>query len=224
MAIPGMIAEKLNRLRLIAITDSGVLAWPMLLDIAGRALDAGLPALMLREQILENGPLRPFAEQMRARTQARGALLIVNRRLDLAQSIRADGVHLGKVGPSIAEAKNLLGPDVMIGYSAHSVDEGLRAFQDGAHYVTLSPIFATQTKRNFLPLGLEKLSELVQLAPGPVIALGGVGPGNMSDIMACGAYGVASIRAVFAAKDPGRVTRHLIALIETQDSLGSMSG
>ena len=131
----------------------------------------------------------PIARRLKNCAEKTGALLIVNRRLELAKEIGADGVHLGARGPGIAGgAREKLGAAVLIGYSAHGVAEGLRALGAGADYVTLSPIFATPSKAGiFEPLGLEPLAELARQAPGRVIALGGISEENIEAVLRAGA-------------------------------------
>lgn len=208
------LQKKLTRLRLVAITDSQVMEWTEMEQVAERALGAGLPALMLREKAMSDEALAPIAQRLREATREAGALLIVNRRLELAQAVAADGVHLGASGPSIREALDALEPGMLVGYSAHSIPEALGAFEEGAHYVFFSPIFETPSKRGILaPVGLEALAELTQKAPGPVLALGGITRENIAQVMKVGAHGVALIRAIFGAVDPTQATRELVGLI-----------
>ncbi|MCL5269260.1 MAG: thiamine phosphate synthase [bacterium] len=214
MNVSAITADRLHHLRLVGITDSSVLPWPLMDGAIGRALDAGLPALMFRENTMEPDQLASWGRALRLRTRERGALLIINRWLDLARAVRADGIHLGEGGPTVDEARRALGPDALVGYSAHAPDEALAAFAAGADYVTLSPIYATESKPGTNPLGLTPLSVLTRKTPGPVIALGGIGPAQVSSVMNVGAHGVGVIRAIFAAKDPDRATRHLLAMIE----------
>lgn len=201
----------LASLSLLAITDRHVIGMGSLVAAAREALDAGLPSLMLREKDLPEEDILPIAGELRAETARFGALLIVNRRLSLARAIGADGIHLGADGPTIHEARHALGPDAIIGYSAHGVDEALRAFAAGSHYVLLSPIYPTPGKAGIMDaIGLDPLRRLAARAPGPVLALGGVGLGQLREVAAAGASGVAVIRAVFGARSPRDATRALL--------------
>jgi thiamine-phosphate pyrophosphorylase len=203
--------------RLIAITDATSTpgGWSAILRLADAALGAGLPALMLRDKTLSDADLLPFARDLRQATRAAGALLIVNRRLDLARAIGADGVHLGATGPAIAEAREAMGPSLLIGYSAHAPGEALDALAHGADYVTFSPVFATPSKAGILePVGIEALATLARQAPGRVIALGGIDRTNLAAVMQTGAAGAAVIRAVFGQANPAQATRELIALAD----------
>lgn len=200
-----------DAMRLLAVTDRAVMGMGDLVGAARRALAAGLPALMLREKDLPDEELLPIAGELRAATNPSGALFIVNRRLKIARASGADGAHLGIDGPSLAEARRELGEEAILGYSAHDLNEALRAFDSGADYVVFSPIFETPSKQGVLaPVGLEALARLVETAPGPVLALGGVELSNVAQIAATGAAGMAAIRAIFASADPGRATADLL--------------
>lgn len=208
------IQGTLQKLRLIAITDLQSMSTMAMEAAAGAALGAGLPALMLREPTMERETLMSLARRLRTLTRAAGSLLILNRRLDLADGIEPDGVHLGKDGPTIQEVRASFGPEMMIGYSAHGEIEALDAFAAGAHYVFLSPIFETPSKRGILnPVGLVRLSAFAKRAPGPVIALGGISLENVGQVMETGAHGVAVLRAVLGAPDPASVTRKMMERI-----------
>jgi thiamine-phosphate pyrophosphorylase len=201
-------------LRLIALTDLQSMSASAVEAAAGASLGAGLPALMLRDRALDRETLMPLARRLRTLTRAAGSLLILNRRLDLAGETEPDGMHLGKEGPTIREVRENLGPEMLIGYSAHGEAEALDAFSAGAHYVFLSPIFETPSKRGILePVGLERLSEFVKKAPGPVIALGGISPANAVQVMETGAHGVAVLRAVLGTPDPALATRRMLERI-----------
>lgn len=222
-APPSAAARRLDArsLRLIGITDREVLGMGGQVEAARRALDGGLPALMLREKDLPDDDLLRLGADLRRATQAAGALLIVNRRLQVARAIGADGVHLGAEGPSLAEARAELGEGIVLGYSAHDLNETLTAFGRGADYVIFSPVYETPSKRGILkPVGLEALARVVEDAPGPVIALGGVCAANIAEVAATGASGVAAIRAVFAEADPGEACR---VLLERWDAASALN-
>lgn len=204
--------QKLD-LRLVAITDREALGMGGIVSASRLAVEAGLPALMFREKDLPDEQALALLQELRALTAAHGTRLIVNRRLGLARAVGADGVHLGADGPTIAEARAALGADAMIGYSAHDPNEALRAFDQGANYVIFSPIFETPSKTGFLqPVGLESLAKLVSIAPGPIVALGGIDATNIAEVAATRAAGVAVIRAVFGSAQPGESVRALLSM------------
>lgn len=199
-------------LRLLAITDRNVIGMGSLVAAARQALAGGLPALMLREKDLPEEDLLLIAHELREETRRRGARFIINRRMGLVRAVGADGIHLGADGPPIEDVRALLGPVALIGYSAHGVDEALKAFASGCDYVLLSPIFPTPGKAGIMDaIGLNPLRELVRKAPGPVLALGGIGVLHLAEIAETGASGVAVIRAVFGARSPRQATEAMLA-------------
>lgn len=204
-----------RRLRLIGIADPSAAPWEQLESAATRALEAGLPALMLRDHELPDTAFEPIVARMRVVTRARGALLLLNRRPGIARRIDTDGVHVGKDGPSVARLRHECPPDVLIGYSAHAGEEARLAFEEGADYVFFSPVFDTPSKRGVLaPAGLEVLKAVSEEMPGPVIALGGIDVGNVRAVMSSGASGVAMIRGIFSpSRDAAQQTRELLALV-----------
>jgi thiamine-phosphate pyrophosphorylase len=214
--IPITRLQKTARLRLVAITDAQVSPWSQLETQATQALQAGLPALMLREKSMSDEELRPIALRLSKATKRSDALFIVNGRLDLACQISADGIHVGITGPRIHQVRERVGDEMIIGYSAHNHDEALQAFAQGADYIFYSPIFETPSKQGILdPLGLDALAKLTAQAPGPVLALGGIGSGQIDAILRAGAYGVAGIRMIFGAENPAEAVRSLMRQLDS---------
>lgn len=196
---------------ILAITDRGVMGMGGLVNAVASAVAGGLPALMLREKDLPEEDYLNVAREIRGLTARAGCRLILNRRPEIARAVGADGVHLGIDGPTLGDVRSRLGPYMLLGYSAHDTNEALAAFDQGADYVIFSPIYETPGKRGILqPVGLQALERLVGLAPGPVIALGGISAANLSDVAATGAAGFAAVRAVFGSGDPGGAVRDLL--------------
>ena len=182
--------QRRNNLRLVGITDPQVLAWPKLGEAARAAMGAGLPALILRERQMTDEELEPVAKRLREEARRRGTLLIFNRRLELARRLGADGVQVGKIGPTVAEARRAMGEKALVGYSAHEHKEALLAFDQGADYVLYSPVFPTLSKPDIVEtLGLESLQALCRQSTGPVVALGGISARNLGPALSAGAAG-----------------------------------
>ncbi len=186
-------------------------------DLAARAAAAiaGLPpgaaAIHLREKDLGGRELLALARALAVVCRARGQLLIVNDRLDVALAAGADGVHLPADGVPPAEARRILPPGALVGVSCHSPADVARARDGGASYAFLSPIYDTPSKRSYgPPIGLDALRAAVPLGL-PLVALGGVTPGRAPELFAAGARGVAAIRAWLDAPDPAAAVRALLA-------------
>jgi thiamine-phosphate pyrophosphorylase len=151
-------------------------------------------AVQLRDPQLQGRALLDWGRELRERTRAIGAALIVNDRLDLALLLDADGVHLGRRSVGVADARRLVG-DRFVARSAHGLDEARAAAAEGANAVVLSPVFATPGKGT--PLGLDAVAEARAALARPValVALGGIDAGRGRACLAAGADGVAVIRA-----------------------------
>ena len=190
------------RPRVVQITAAAVLPEAELLARLGalgrlpEAARRGL-AVQLRDPELSGRALFLLGTRLRAVTRALGASLVINDRLDLALSLEADGVHLGRRSVSVADARALL-PAAWISVACHAVDDVVRAAGEGADAAVLSPIFASPGKG--APLGVAALAEAraalsARGLPAQLLALGGVDAESAGACFTAGADGVASIRA-----------------------------
>ena len=193
---------------LVLVTDRNATEGRDLGDVVAAALDAGLPAVQLRDRDLPGRPLLALAERLRLLTARAGALLLVNDRVDVAVAAGADGVHLGGASMPVDVARRLLPPGALVGVSTHAVPEVAAATADFAFF---GPVHATPSKAAFgPPQGVARLREAVAVARIPVLAIGGITRPHIPDLRAAGAAGVAVIRAILSADDPGSATRALL--------------
>jgi thiamine-phosphate pyrophosphorylase len=193
--------------KLVLVTDRNATAGRDLVAVVEAALDADLPAVQLRDKDLLGRPLLALAEQLRAATARRGALLFVNDRIDVALAVGADGVHLGRGALPVAVARRILPGGALVGVSTHAPGEA-----EDADFVFFGPVYATPAKHGPFQ-GTTRLAEAVRATRLPVIAIGGVTAREVPDVRAAGAAGVAVIRAILAADDPAAATRALLAAL-----------
>jgi thiamine-phosphate pyrophosphorylase len=199
---------------LYVITDETVGRGRSHAELAAQAVDGGADVIQLRDKRLPAPDLLEAATAVRKITRDSGALFIVNDHLDLALRVGADGVHLGAADIPLPEARSLSPPSFIIGASVGSVAGALRAEAAGADYVALSPTFATGSKSDAGPgLGLSVLSAIRVAVSVPLIAIGGINAGNVADVIAAGADGVAVISAVVGVDDLTAAARDLRARI-----------
>jgi thiamine-phosphate diphosphorylase len=193
--------------RLCYITDGtrGTAGRP-LARVAARAVEGGLEMMVVRERTLAEGELATLLEALLP-LRARGLSLLVSRRVDLAERYALDGVHLAADAGPVARARRRLGARAWIGYSAHAGDEARRAADEGASYVTLSPIYATESKPGAPARGTAWLAAAVKGLSIPALALGGVTPERVPELLAAGAWGVAAVSSLGAAADPATAAR-----------------
>jgi len=201
--------------RLYLITDRHQSGGRELPEIVREALEGGVRAVQLREKDLPSAELYHLARELRRITSEFGARLIINDRMDIAMAVDADGVHLGAGSLPVNSVRRLLGPDMIIGYSAHAIDEALSAQRDGADFVTFSPVYRTPSKAAYgEPCGFKKLADAVCALKIPVIALGGVGQLNITETLSAKVQGIAVISAILSADDPRAAAASLLTKIE----------
>ena len=177
-------------------------------EILDMTLAAGVRLVQLREKDLNGRALFELALEFRRRTEAAGALLIINDRLDIALAAGADGVHLGQDDLPVSAARSL-GSELIIGASTHSLEEALAAQDAGASYVNIGPIFATLTKEGATPLGPEMIDRIAPKLRLPWTTMGGIKKTNIDQVVSRGAKHPAVITAVTAAPDPTAAAREL---------------
>jgi thiamine-phosphate pyrophosphorylase len=160
------------------------------------------------EQILEAATW--FAEPARRW----GALFILNDRPDLVVPTGADGVHVGQDDLPVEEARDLVGPDRLIGLSTHSPEQIDRAL--GVDYIGVGPVHETPTKPGRSAVGLELVRYAARRASVPFFAIGGITRANIAEVRDAGASRVAVVRALTEAEDPERMARELSSALRSQ--------
>jgi len=196
---------------LVLVTDRHATGGRDLVEVVARALDAGLPAVQLRDKDLSGRALLDLAERLRALTARTGALLLVNDRVDVAVAVGADGVHLGGGSMPVEVVRRMLPPRALIGVSTHAPAE-LAA--TAADFAVFGPVYATPSKAVFgPPQGVAALREATAAARVPVLAIGGVTAERVKEIRGAGAAGVAVIRAILGADDAALATRGLLRML-----------
>ena len=170
------------------------------LAVLDAVLEAGVRLVQFREKELDDGALFARARAFRERTNGR-ALLIIDDRVDIALAVDADGVHLGQSDLPVKAAR-AVAPDLVIGASSHNLEEALAAQADGASYVNIGPVFATQTKNvsggTVGPAMIDAIRPHLQI---PWTTMGGIKLHNIGEVIARGARHAAVVTAVTEAED-----------------------
>ena len=204
-----------KRLRLYAVTDR---AWAGgtegLLRQVAEAIDGGAGIVQLREKHLGQADFLAEAERFVALCREKGAVSIINDNVDIAAQVGADGVHIGQEDLEAGRARELLGPDKVIGVSAHSVAEALAAQAAGADYLGVGAAFATGTKTDATPISRETIRAITAAVDIPVVAIGGISRDNILELRDCGLDGVAVVSALFAQTDVKAAAEELLRLSE----------
>ncbi len=200
--------------RLLLVTDRHRTHGRSLTSVLQQAVEAGLPAVQLRERDLPTSELLRLAQEIRAITSPRAVPLIINDRVDLMLALNLDGVHLRANSLPVVAVRRLVGVDRLIGVSTHSLADVRQANRDGADYVIFGPIFDTPSKRQFgSPVGLEQLAEACRLSAIPVFAIGGVTGASVPDVLRAGSHGIAVIGSILDREDAVAATREMAAAL-----------
>jgi thiamine-phosphate pyrophosphorylase len=194
---------------LALITDRRLCERLSLEEAVARAVAGGVNVVQLREKDLAAAQLVPLADRLRAITQDK-ALLIVNGRLDVALLCAADGVHLPERGPSVAATRRLAGDGFIIGRSVHSMEEAVKAEEEGADYVQVGAIFSSRSHPGQSPAGPALLKSVAARVTIPIVAVGGITAENVGQAMRAGASGAAVISAILDSPSPTSSGRRLV--------------
>jgi thiamine-phosphate pyrophosphorylase len=169
------------------------------------ALTGGVDIVQLREKELGRDEIERSARTFRRLCNSHSALFIVNDDPFLAQSCDADGVHLGQDDMAVEEAREILGPEMIIGLSTHSKEQLAASAGRGVDYVSVGPIWETPTKEGRPGVGLGLVEHAADAAPHPFFAIGGVEPSNAAEVVDAGARRLGVVRAIRDADDPAAV-------------------
>lgn len=187
---------------LYIITDEAIAGGLTHAEIAERAIAGGADVIQLRDKVCGSRKLCQIGRTLRTITMKTGTLFMVNDRLDVALACGADGVHLGQDDIRVGVARQIAPPGFIIGVSVGTVDEAIRAEQEGADYLAVSPVFSTASKNDAGPgRGLIVLREIRRSVSVPVIAIGGITMDNVHEVITAGADGVAVISSVVGSKN-----------------------
>ena len=201
-----------SKLRLYAVTDRSWLNGGRLVDAVAAALDGGATFVQLREKALDPADLLAEARQLAALCHARQVPFVVDDNVDIALAAGADGVHVGQSDLAARRARALLGPDKILGVSAHNAAEALAAQADGADYLGCGAAFVTGTKLDAHPVSAGTMRAVTAAVDIPVVAIGGISAANISQLNGRGLAGVAVVSGIFAQSDITAAARELYRL------------
>jgi thiamine-phosphate pyrophosphorylase len=195
---------------LYLVTDRRLAKGRTTLDIVRAAVQGGVTCVQLREKTCSTREFIAEALAIRDFLNARGIALIINDRVDIAQAVGADGVHLGQSDIPLDIARSLVGASMLVGISVESLDEAVQAEAGGADYLGISPIYPTPTKTDTAPpLGLQGLRAIRRAVNLPLVGIGGLNQQNAAPVIQHGADGIAVVSAIVAATDPEQAARQL---------------
>lgn len=165
------------------------------------ALKAGVDYIQLREKNISSAEYLKRARILRKMTEKYDTKFIVNDRLDIAMISEADGVHLGQSDVPVADARRILGKNKIIGATAKTVEQAVRAEQEGADYLGSGAWFFTSTKKDAVPIAEETYRDILNAVAIPNVAVGGITAENGKKPLNCGANGLAISAGILSAED-----------------------
>jgi thiamine-phosphate pyrophosphorylase len=197
----------LQEARLYGILDLGYVGDSKALDIAGKMLAGGVQLLQLRAKRRESREILPLARELAGLCREHHLPLIINDHPELVQESGAAGAHVGQDDLSVADARKLAGDRAIIGKSTHSLAQAVAAQGEGADYIGFGPLFATPTKPDYTPIGVDEIRVVHQLVGLPIFCIGGIKRENLPEVVAAGAQRVVIVSGILQAEDPEAYSR-----------------
>lgn len=194
---------------LYAVTDRAWLGEQTLAEQVEAAIRGGATCIQLREKELDGEAFLREALEIRALCRRYGVPLFINDNVDIAIACGADGVHIGQHDAPAAEVRRRIGPDRMLGVSAQTVEQALKAQADGADCLGVGAVFSTGTKPDADDVSREELKAICSAVKIPVVAIGGIKRENLHALAGSGIDGVAVVSGIFAAPDIEQAAREL---------------
>ena len=199
---------------LYAVTDRAWVGEQTLYQQVESALKGGATCVQLREKQLGDAEFLQEAIQIHGLCQQYGVPLFINDNVDVAVKCHAEGVHVGQEDMNAAQVRQRVGDGMMIGVSAHNVEEARRAVAQGADCLGVGAVFATHTKTDVSQMSRQTLLDICNAVDVPVVAIGGIHKDNILELKGSGVDGVALVSAIFGAEDIEAQCRELRALSE----------
>ena len=203
---------------LYAVTDRAWVGTKSLYEQVKEALENGVTCVQLREKELDESDFLKEAKQISTLCKEYKVPFIVNDNVNIAIACKAEGIHIGQEDMELTNVRKLVGEDMIIGVSAHNVEEAIKAQEGGADYIGIGAVFATFTKTDVDVLSFETLRSICEAVDIPTVAIGGIKKDNICKLKGSGIDGVAVVSAIFAAKDIATATKEL--LLEVKKAVG----
>ncbi len=202
-------SDKLN-FDLYVVTDPDVLGKKSPVDAVKDAIKGGAKIIQLRDKKASIGQYFKWAKEINSICKKAGVTFIVNDYVDVCLALDADGIHIGQDDMPVDEVRKLIGHDKLIGLSTHSYEQASKGAKSGADYISIGPVFSTQSKPNTVPVGIPLIKRYIKEKNTlPFVAIGGINETNLEFVINAGAKRIAVIRAAIGQKDISRAVRDL---------------
>lgn len=197
---------------LYAVTDRAWTGSMSLYEQVEAALKNGVTCVQLREKELDEDAFLKEAIEIGKLCKKYQVPLIINDNVEIAVKCGADGIHVGQEDMAASDVRSRVGECMMIGVSAHTVEEAVEAVKNGADYLGLGSVFNTSTKLDVDNMSAETLRAICDSVNVPTVAIGGISAKNVMQLKGSGVDGIAVVSAIFGAEDPGKAAAELSVL------------
>ena len=205
--------QSLRAARLYGIVDLGYVAAADVVPMTKALVEGGVDILQLRAKKLTAAEVETLAKAMLPVTRDAGVPLVINDHPEVAATVGSEGVHVGQDDDSVARARAIVGPEIFVGKSTHSVDQAVAAQAEEADYIGFGPLYATGTKPDYVPIGLQDITRVHELVSLPIFCIGGVNESRAVEIISAGARRVVVVSAFLLAADVRAEVRRLKAML-----------
>lgn len=194
---------------LYGIVDLGYVAPESVPEMTRSLVEGGVHLLQLRAKKHTSVEVEKLARLILPITRAAGVPLIINDHPEVAAEVGSEGIHVGQDDLSVAETRAIVGSHCFVGKSTHSLTQARAAMEEGADYIGFGPLFATGTKPDYVPIGLQDMAIVEGFATVPVFCIGGVNQERLPLVLAAGAKRVVVVSAFLQATDVRAAVRQL---------------
>lgn len=210
------MAVDFSRVPVYLVTDPTLSNGRTELEVVRAAAAGGIRLVQYRDKLAGKRLYLEKARALAALCREQGIDLLLNDHVDIASLVDCSGIHLGQDDLPTAEARLLLGPGKIVGRSTHDPAQAAAAIREGADYINIGPVFATNTKNTpVVPVGLDMVKEIARISTVPVTTMGGIGMDNAADVVRAGADRVAVVTAITQAPDIAEAARKLVQRVES---------
>ena len=199
-------------MQLYAVTDRAWTGNKTLYEQIKEALENGVTCVQLREKNLDEASFIEEAKKISVLCRQYNIPFIVNDNVNVAIASNADGIHIGQEDMGLKDVRKIVGENMIIGISAHTVEEAKFAQENGADYIGIGAVFETSTKNDVGILSYETLKSICEAVNIPKVAIGGINSKNILKLKGSGIDGVAVVSAIFGAADIKKATKELYNL------------
>lgn len=193
-------------------TDRRLMTSPTIEASVESALRGGTTVIQLREKDCSSREFYELGLRVKKITERYNAPLIINDRVDIALAVGAAGVHVGQGDLPCKVVREIVGPDMIVGVSAATLEEAVRAEQDGADYLGVGAMYATATKTDTRPVSMEELLKIRAAVKIPIVVIGGINKQTLGNFKGTGVNGLAVVSAIVAQPDPEAAARELLRM------------